>query len=64
MPFIQELPGYLLLGSIDDEALVTNGKEYYLVPFIGITDQSECIKIAEGFENLVENLINKDSLMY
>ncbi|MDE6253490.1 MAG: hypothetical protein K2M78_12820 [Lachnospiraceae bacterium] len=55
------LPQYLLLGAVDDEALVTNGKEYYLAPFIGM-DPNESIKIAEGFENLIENLAYKEEL--
>ncbi|MBQ4059842.1 MAG: hypothetical protein IJD40_13075 [Lachnospiraceae bacterium] len=56
---VQEfLPGYLLIGTINDEALVLDQDlNYYIVPFIGMFKKN-CIRIADSLEGLLEYLLS------
>lgn len=50
------LPEYLLIGTVNDEALVIDkDSNYYLVPFIGMFKKN-CVKIAESLRELLDNL--------
>lgn len=50
------LPGYLLIGTVNDDALVIDQKSnYYVVPFIPMSEQA-CVKVAEGVEDLLDYL--------
>ena len=50
------LPKHLLIGTIDDEALVIDENSiYYMVPFIGMFKKN-CVKIAENLNDLWQYL--------
>lgn len=54
------LPQQLLIGTINDEALVIDeNSNYYIVPFIGMSKKN-CIKIATNFNDLLQYLFNTD----
>lgn len=48
------LPGYLLIGTVNDEALVIDeNSAYFIVPFVGMFEKN-CTKVAENLESLFE----------
>lgn len=54
------LPQHLLIGTINDEALVIDeNSNYYIVPFIGMFKKN-CIKIATNLNDLLQYLFNTD----
>lgn len=54
------LPRHLLIGTINDEALVIDeNSNYYVVPFVGMFKKN-CIKIATSFNDLLQYLSNTD----
>lgn len=51
------LPGYIMIGTLNDEAIVMDpNMVYWTVPFVGMFEE-ECVKLAACFHDLLLHII-------
>lgn len=51
------LPGYIMIGTLNDEAIVMDkNMVYWSVPFVGMFEE-ECVKLASCFNELLSNIM-------